>query len=171
MTLRRFSTIIVFASTAVLVAMLCVGCSGNSNTNSDSSSSSAETKKTEVSEYTMTEMTPADAQAKLTDSNTVFLDVRKASDFNTSHIEGAVNADMDKAKDGDNDNGIENMKKAISDNNLKNQDIILVCYSGKRYAQAATNILNYLGYDMSKVKTLEGGMKAWEAAGYSVHSH
>jgi len=38
---------------------------------------------------------------------------------------------------------------------------ILVCYSGKRYAQAATNALSAIGYDMSKVYTLEGGFTNW----------
>ena len=33
--------------------------------------------------------------------------------------------------------------------------------SGKRYAQAATNALSAIGYDMSKVYTLEGGFTAW----------
>ena len=36
-----------------------------------------------------------------------------------------------------------------------------MAYSGKRYAQAATNVLSALGYDMSKVYTLEGGFTAW----------
>ena len=41
--------------------------------------------------------------------------------------------------------------------------IILVCYSGKRYAQAATNALSAIGYDMTKVYTLEGGFTNWSA--------
>ena len=40
-------------------------------------------------------------------------------------------------------------------------NLILVCYSGKRYAQATTNVLSALGYDMSKVYTLEGGFGQW----------
>ena len=39
--------------------------------------------------------------------------------------------------------------------------LILVCYSGKKYAQAATNALSANGYDMSKVFTLEGGFNNW----------
>ena len=42
--------------------------------------------------------------------------------------------------------------------------LILICYSGKRYAQATTNVLAALGYDMSKVYTLEGGFTAWSEA-------
>lgn len=39
--------------------------------------------------------------------------------------------------------------------------LVLVCYSGKKYAQATTNTLSKLGYDMSKVYTLEGGFNGW----------
>ena len=34
-------------------------------------------------------------------------------------------------------------------------------YSGKKYAQASTNALSAIGYDMDKVVTLEGGFTAW----------
>ena len=39
--------------------------------------------------------------------------------------------------------------------------LVLVCYSGKKYAQASTNALSAIGYDMDKVVTLEGGFTAW----------
>ena len=39
--------------------------------------------------------------------------------------------------------------------------MVLVCYSGNKYAQACTDILNYLGADMGNVYTLDGGMKGW----------
>ena len=62
---------------------------------------------------------------------------------------------------GDFSSGIVPMQLA---KRLDGDNIILVCYSGKRYAQAGTNILSVTGYDMSKVYTLEGGFKAWSAA-------
>ncbi|MCD8316311.1 MAG: rhodanese-like domain-containing protein, partial [Eggerthellaceae bacterium] len=43
--------------------------------------------------------------------------------------------------------------------------IVLVCYTGNRYAQAGTDILNALGVDMDNVYTLEGGMSAWNSDG------
>ena len=82
--------------------------------------------------------------------------------------QGAISADMDAAKDGDNASGIANMKAAMQDatatDNGGDKKIVLVCYSGNRYAQAATNILGALGANMDNVTTLEGGMKAWTGA-------
>ncbi len=136
------------------------GCSSSSSTSSDSSSS-----KKEVTEVSMKEESVDTLKSEVGKDDVVFLDVRKAEDYAAGHIIGAVNADMDKAKDGDNEDGISKMETAIKDNNLKDQKLVLVCYSGKKYAQAGTNILNALGYDMSKVVTLQGGMKSWTAAG------
>lgn len=87
-----------------------------------------------------------------------FFDVRKAADYETGHIPGAVSADMDAAKEGDFQAGVATMQAATDglDDNL-----VIICYSGKKYAQATTNVLSAIGYDMSKVYTLEGGMTAW----------
>ena len=55
--------------------------------------------------------------------------------------------------------GVATMQEVLNsgvDNNL-----VLICYSGKTYAQATTNVLSALGYDMSKIYTLEGGFNAW----------
>ena len=38
---------------------------------------------------------------------------------------------------------------------------LLMKKARKTYAQATTNVLSALGYDMSKVYTLEGGFNAW----------
>ena len=107
-------------------------------------------------------------QDNIANSEYLVLDVRKAADFEAGHIPGAVNADMDAAKDGDNESGIANMKAALGDPAKVDQKIVLVCYSGKRYAQAGTNVLAALGANMDNVYTLEGGMKAWTEAGYAV---
>ena len=103
-------------------------------------------------------ITPADALAVLEDDGYVFFDVRKAADYKTCHIPGALGYDMDAAKEGDFDAGVATMKPAIQNLDKK---IVLICYSGKRYAQATTNVLSALGYDMTKVFTLEGGFTAW----------
>ena len=139
------------------------GCSSNQSSSSNTSSSSSTTK--EVKEVTMKEESVDSLKDEVGKDDVVFLDVRKAEDYKTGHIIGAVNADMDKAKDGDNENGLSTMEAAIKDNNLKSQKLVLVCYSGKKYAQAGTNILSALGYDMSKVVTLQGGMKSWTEGG------
>ena len=65
---------------------------------------------------------------------------------------------MDAAKEGDFNAGVAVMKMATRD---LDANIIVICYSGNRYAQATTNVLSALGYDMSKVYTLDGGFNAW----------
>ena len=97
-------------------------------------------------------ITPEDAKGLLDDAGYVFFDIRKAAD------PGAEAWDMDKAKEGDAEAGKATMTEATKGLDKK---IILVCYSGKRYSQAATNALSAIGYDMSKVYTLEGGFTAW----------
>ena len=103
-------------------------------------------------------ITPADALAVLEDEGYVFFDVRKVADYETSHIPGAKSYDMDAAKEGNFNAGVATMQVATRG---LDKNIILICYSGKRYAQATTNVLSALGYDMSKVYTLEGGFNAW----------
>ena len=103
-------------------------------------------------------ITLEDAKAKLEDDSYVFFDVRKAADSSTKTIPGAQAWDMDAAKEGDAEAGKATMTEATKD---LDKNIIIVCYSGKRYAQATTNALSAIGYDMSKVFTLEGGFTAW----------
>ena len=103
-------------------------------------------------------ITPEDAKGLLDDAGYVFFDIRKAADSGAKTIPGAEAWDMDKAKEGDTEAGKATMTEATKGLDKK---IILVCYSGKRYAQAATNALSAIGYDMSKVYTLEGGFTAW----------
>ena len=99
-----------------------------------------------------------EAKELLNSDEYVFFDIRKAADSSANSIPGAQAWDMDAAKEGDAEAGKATMTKATEGLDKK---IILVCYSGKRYAQAATNALSAIGYDMSKVYTLEGGFTNW----------
>ena len=99
-----------------------------------------------------------EAKELLNDAGYVFFDIRKAADASANSIPGAEAWDMDAAKEGDAEAGKATMTEATKGLDKK---IILVCYSGKRYAQAATNALSAIGYDMSKVYTLEGGFTNW----------
>ena len=99
-----------------------------------------------------------EAKELLNSDEYVFFDIRKAADSSANSIPGAQAWDMDKAKEGDAEAGKATMTEATKGLDKK---IILVCYSGKRYAQAATNALSAIGYDMSKVFTLEGGFTNW----------
>ncbi|MCF0237258.1 MAG: hypothetical protein HUK24_01555 [Sphaerochaetaceae bacterium] len=97
--------------------------------------------------------------------NFIVLDLRQESDYNTRHIEGAINADLTDAVNGNYNPSIEKLKAVLKQytGNEKGQgkQLILACYTGNRYAQAATNILYYLGNDLKNVKTLQGGNTAW----------
>ena len=102
--------------------------------------------------------TAEEAKELLNDAGYVFFDIRKAADSSANSIPGAQAWDMDAAKEGDAEAGKATMTEATKD---LDKQIILVCYSGKRYAQAATNALSAIGFDMSKVWTLEGGFTNW----------
>ena len=130
---------------AVVMSLSLAACGGNS----------AADKSGDVA---MQYMKPEEAKEKLNDSDYVFFDLRKTADSSANSIPGAQAWDMDAAKEGDAEAGKTTMTKATEGLDKK---IILVCYSGKRYAQATTNALSAIGYDMSKVYTLEGGFKAW----------
>ena len=103
-------------------------------------------------------VTADEAKELLENDEYVFFDIRKAADSSANSIPGALAYDMDAAKEGDAEAGKATMTEATKGLDKK---IILVCYSGKRYAQAATNALTAIGYDMSKVYTLEGGFTNW----------
>lgn len=110
--------------------------------------------------------------------NYVILDARKAADFEEGHIAGAVSADMDGfvGKSITEAQSKANVK-AVVDKYGKNKKYAIICYSGNRYAQAASAELRSLGVSNDNIFTLggdkarkssDGGMKAWKAAGYEV---
>ena len=80
------------------------------------------------------------------------VDVRLDTEFNSSHIPGAINVC---ACDPD------NMLRQLD----PNDEILVYCRSGMRSA-AAMKFLNENGF--SKVYNLAGGIVAWENAGYPV---
>lgn len=101
----------------------------------------------------------------------IILDSRKLEDYNKSHVKGSVAADVDAAnKGGDDAAGIVNLKAALTEatgNETGNPDAkyALVCYSGKSYAQKATDLLIEMGVSADQIYTIEGGMKAIDEAG------
>ena len=118
----------------------------------------AEAPAAEAENYPMQYIKADEAKNLLESDEYVFFDIRKAADSSANSIPGALAYDMDAAKEGDAEAGKATMTKATEGLDKK---ISLVCYSGKRYAQAATNALSAIGYDMSKVYTLEGGFTNW----------
>lgn len=103
---------------------------------------------------------------KAAQSDTVILDARKADDYKDAHINGAVSADMDGYVSG-------SISKAESDKNIKSvveqkgadKKYIIICYSGNRYAKAATEVLVENGVKVSNISILTCGMGAWRSAG------
>ena len=164
-----------FISLALAGGVL-AGCSGNSDNAEKKSDSAATEQKAEAtdeikapeSDVAMKYITPADAEANLDSSDYVFIDLRKADDYKAGHIKGAIAADMDARKGGDFQNGVDTMKAALKDatgpESGADKKLVLICYSGKTYAQAGTNVLSVIGANMDDVFTLEGGMKAWTGA-------
>ena len=104
------------------------------------------------------------------DSSLLIVDLRKTEDYETSHIADSIPASLQKTVENDDyADGVETLSAALEDATGSDvgagKTIVLVCYTGNKYAQAGTDILNALGADMSSVYTLEGGAKGWEEAG------
>ena len=117
-----------------------------------------EATETPAADVAMQYITADEAKELVGNDEYVFFDVRKAADSAANTIIGAQAWDMDAAKEGDAEAGKATMTEATKD---LDKNLILVCYSGKRYAQATTNALAAIGYDMTKVYTLEGGFNNW----------
>lgn len=119
--------------------------------------------------------------SKMKDSSYVILDARKVADYEKGHIAGAVSADVDGIFSGNKDAAAANVEAAV-DNYGKDKKYIVICYTGNKYAKAATGLLKNNGVENANIETLggddsmrsaAGGMKAWNAkyAGYVVAKH
>ena len=138
------------------------GCSSSQPASSDTAEKSDEAvEQIELETVEMQKMSAADLEANLDNEDYLVVDVRKAADY----IPGAISADLDAAVNGDNATGVASLTAALLEatgsENGEGKTMVLVCYSGNKYAQAGTDILNYLGADMGNVYTLDGGMKGW----------
>ena len=137
------------------------GCSSSQPASSDTAEKSDEAvEQIELETVEMQKMSAADLEANLDNEDYLVVDVRKAADYDAGHIPGAISADLDAAV-----NGVASLTAALLEatgsENGEGKTMVLVCYSGNKYAQAGTDILNYLGADMDNVYTLDGGMKGW----------
>lgn len=83
------------------------------------------------------------------------LDVRTPGEFETAHIAGAYNVPLDLLR--------EHRGEIVSH---LDEDVILVCRSGQRAAQAEETLRNA---GLPNVHILEGGIAAWEAKGFAVN--
>jgi rhodanese-related sulfurtransferase len=85
------------------------------------------------------------------------LDVRTPAEFETAHIDGSYNVPLDVL----NDHGSE-----VAERLDQGQDVVLVCRSGQRAAQAA-EVLRSTGVPGGSV--LENGIADWEGQGFEVN--
>ena len=83
------------------------------------------------------------------------LDVRTPGEFETAHIAGAYNVPLD-------------LLQEHRDEIIKHldEDVVLVCRSGQRAAQAEETLRNS---GLSNVHILDGGITAWETKGFAVN--
>lgn len=165
-------------TTLMLVSIVSVGCSqpkdepiDNSTEQTTSSTNGVETEK--VKDHPMQYIEDAELKEKIENKSDdyIILDVRKIEDYQKGHIEGAYAADQDAAnKGGDDEKGKENLRAALkeatgNENGNEDDQYALVCYSGKSYAQKATDLMIEMGIPADKIYTLDGGMKSWESKG------
>ena len=161
----KSTKIVACAMSLALAGGILAGCSSTEGSSSSAASSASSSAAVEVSQIEMKYITPADVEANLGNDDYLVVDLRKAADYEAGHIPGAISADMDAAVNGDNQAGIDTMTAALQEATgsdvAEGKTLVLVCYSGAKYAQAGTNLLGAMGADMDSVYTLEGGMKAW----------
>lgn len=83
------------------------------------------------------------------------LDVRTPGEFETAHIAGAYNVPLDLLRE-----HRDEISKHLDD------EVVLVCRSGQRAAQAEESLRNA---GLTNVHILDGGILAWEVAGFAVN--
>lgn len=93
------------------------------------------------------------------------LDVRTPSEFNSSHIEGAVLIPV--TNSGGSYLSPDSLLEARIDEVPEDKKILVYCRSGHRSVSASTILVN-AGY--SDVYNMQGGINAWIDAGYPVIS-
>lgn len=104
-------------------------------------------------------------------NNYLVLDVRKTADYEKGHIASAITADIDPAMGmtGSNAKGIETLKKVLKEKTGNETGagakMVILCYSGNKYAQKATELLAEIGAAPASVYTMKGGYKAWTEEG------
>lgn len=158
---RIISSILILATATAFFA----GCGQTKNAEKTADSAEA----TNPMQYISIEDLKTDIDAG--SAGYVLLDARKAADFDAGHIVGAYSGDVDAAINGDDhDTAKANLQAALknatgNDNGDNDHKYVLICYSGKRYAQQATNYMVDMGIAPENIYTLEGGFTAWSEAG------
>ena len=98
----------------------------------------------------VTSLSPAQTQARI-QQGAFLLDVRTQEEYDQYHLQGSTLIPLDKLS------GQLNQLP-------KDKDILVICHSGAR-SLSASILLQQHGF--KRVFYLEGGLNAWQAAGYS----
>ena len=93
-------------------------------------------------------------QENMTNSNFVILDVRTGEEFDSGHIERALNIDFYASDYGDQLDMLD-----------KDKVYLVYCRSSNRSGQAMDNMED-LGF--TEVYNMSGGISAWDDAGYAI---
>jgi rhodanese-related sulfurtransferase len=101
-----------------------------------------------VSDNANFQIAPADADTLIASGDVFFLDIRQAADFDTAHIDGAVNIPFGKG-----------MQERFSEL-PKDRQIIVACYTGQTAGQT-TAVLRALGYNAVSMQFGMNGAKGW----------
>ncbi len=145
---------------AVLVLVPSLAACTPAATTTTAAGTSAGTTTAAAAPAEMTRVKADDVVATIDDEGYKWIDLRKSADVEKSTVKNAVPADLSVVVEGnDVEAGKAALEEAIGD---FDGNLVLVCYTGNKYAQAATDALNSLGYDLSKVVTLEDGFKGLE---------
>jgi rhodanese-related sulfurtransferase len=107
-----------------------------------------------MTETTVQSVGVAEAQSLVAEPTTLVLDVRSPGEFETSHIDGAVNIPVDRLD--------PHLREIVA---RSGGTMLLVCQSGGRAEQAATKLSRE---GRSDLVLLDGGMNAWQQAGAPV---
>ena len=98
-------------------------------------------------------LSPIDFKSKIVLPSVTLLDVRTIEEYKAGHLDKATNIDINHPKFEDQCDKLDRAKP-----------VLVYCLVGKRSHRAA-EMLRSKGY---KVLELDGGMKAWQAAGLPV---
>lgn len=92
----------------------------------------------------------------------VAIDLRTVAEYDTAHIDGAVNAAQKEVDDATAEANLDRVVKANP-----NAKFVLICYSGNSFANKARNtMVQKFGIDEKNIIILDGGHNGWVAAGY-----
>lgn len=99
--------------------------------------------------------------ADLIAGGALLLDVREDEEWNAGHAPDAVHVPLGTITAGQRPDGVPD-----------GADVVVVCRSGKRSAQAADRLAaaGVAGVAGGAVRNLDGGMQAWEQAGLPVRT-